>query len=168
MVLTGGPVHRPGFKMCSKYTSESMEHEDAYHTYTDQRVIQSNEMWMLLLIGYMRLYLDTCMFKIQDSNPGVSNLKFTIFLFSFLNYESMITHLQETWKIQNKVTQSYIIQYVISFFFFYVVYLFGCSGSQLQHVGSSSLTRDQTWAPCTQSLSHWTTREVPKMFKASP
>ena len=123
MVLTGGPVHRPGFKMCSKYTSESMEHEDAYHTYTDQRVIQSNEMWMLLLIGYMRLYLDTCMFKIQDSNPGVSNLKFTIFLFSFLNYESMITHLQETWKIQNKVTQSSIIQYVISFFFMLFIYL---------------------------------------------
>ena len=39
MVLTGGPVHRPGIEMCSKYTSESMEHEDAYHTYTDQRVI---------------------------------------------------------------------------------------------------------------------------------
>ena len=28
------------------------------------------------------------------------------FLFNFLNYLSMITHLQETWKIQNKVTYS--------------------------------------------------------------
>ena len=27
-------------------------------------------------------------------------------LFYFLNYENMITHLQETWKIQNKVTHS--------------------------------------------------------------
>ena len=31
------------------------------------------------------------------------------------------------------------------------------------HVGSSSLTRDQTWAPSlgVRCLSHWTTREVP-------
>ena len=27
-------------------------------------------------------------------------------LFYFLNYESMITHLKETWKIQKKVTYS--------------------------------------------------------------
>ena len=34
----------------------------------------------------------------------------------------------------------------------------------LQHVGSSSLTRHQTHAPAlgAWSLSHWTTREVPK------
>ena len=38
-----------------------------------------------------------------------------------------------------------------SFFFLNFIYLFGCSGSQLQHVGSSSLTRDRTWAPCTGS-----------------
>ena len=33
---------------------------------------------------------------------------------------------------------------------------------QLQPVGSSSLTRAQTWATCfgAQSLPHWTTREV--------
>ena len=31
-------------------------------------------------------------------------------LFYFLSYENMITHLQETWKIQNKVTYSSIIQ----------------------------------------------------------
>ena len=35
---------------------------------------------------------------------------------------------------------------------------------QLRHVGSSFLTRDQTWALGSQSLSHWTTREVPKGF----
>ena len=29
----------------------------------------------------------------------------------FLNYESMITHLQETWKIHNKVTYSSTIYY---------------------------------------------------------
>ena len=28
------------------------------------------------------------------------------YMFCFLNYESMITHLQETWAIQNKVTYS--------------------------------------------------------------
>ena len=34
---------------------------------------------------------------------------------------------------------------------------------QLQHVGSSSLTKDRTQAPCsgTWNLSHWSTREVP-------
>ena len=51
-------------------------------------------MWMLLLIGYMRLHLDTCMFKIQDSNPGVSNLKFTIFSFLFF----------KLWKYDNTFT----------------------------------------------------------------
>ena len=30
-------------------------------------------------------------------------------------------------------------------------YLFGCTRSQLWHVRSSSLTRDQTWAPCIRS-----------------
>ena len=36
----------------------------------------------------------------------------------------------------------------------------------LRHVGSSFLTRDQTWAPAlgSQSLSHWTTKEVPEGF----
>ena len=33
----------------------------------------------------------------------------TYFSLIFLNYESMITHLEETWKIQNKVTYSSII-----------------------------------------------------------
>ena len=35
--------------------------------------------------------------------------------------------------------------------------------SQLQHMGSRSLTRDRTWAPAlgARSLSHCTTREVP-------
>ena len=28
-----------------------------------------------------------------------------------------------------------------------LIYLFGCTESQLRHVGSSSLTRDQIWAP---------------------
>ena len=32
--------------------------------------------------------------------------------------------------------------------------------TQLQHVGSSSLTRDRTIAPCIGT--YWTTREVPK------
>ena len=47
-------------------------------------------------------------------------------------------------------------QYLLIF-----IYLFGCTGSQLCHVGSSSLTRDQTLAPTgARSLSHWTAREV--------
>ena len=32
------------------------------------------------------------------------------------------------------------------------MYLFGCTGSQLQHAGSSSVTRDQTWEPCIESM----------------
>ena len=32
-------------------------------------------------------------------------------------------------------------------FNFVILYLFGCTESQLRHVGSSSLTRDQIWAP---------------------
>ena len=33
-------------------------------------------------------------------------LKFFSNVFNFLNYESMIIHLQETWKLQNKITYS--------------------------------------------------------------
>ena len=57
-----------------------------------------------------------------------------------------------------------------SFFFFFKdnfylhIYLFGCCTSQLWYVGSSSLTKDRAWVPAlgTWSLSHWTTREVPR------
>ena len=31
------------------------------------------------------------------------------------------------------------------------IYVFGCPWSQLQHVESSSLIRDRTWAPCIES-----------------
>ena len=42
-------------------------------------------------------------------------------------------------------------------------YLFGCSRSELQHVGSNLLTRNQTWTPALVdwSVSHWLTREIP-------
>ena len=74
-----------------------------------------------------------------------------------------------------------------SFYFLILIHLFGCSESQLRHVGSSRfmtqagslvaackllivahvssfLTRDQTQAPLhwKHSLNHWTTRELPK------
>ena len=39
----------------------------------------------------------------------------------------------------------------VDFFFFFFLILFGCTGSQRQHVGSSSLTRDRTLVPCTGS-----------------
>ena len=43
-----------------------------------------------------------------------------------------------------------------------IFYLFDCSRSHLQSVGSSCLTRDRTWAPAlgVWSLSHLTMREV--------
>ena len=49
------------------------------------------------------------------------------------------------------------------FFSFFNIYLSGFTRSQLGHVGSSSLTRDQTQVPAlgSGSLSHWITREVP-------
>ena len=56
------------------------------------------------------------------------------------------------------------------FFFFFnsiCFYLFGCAGSQLWHVGSSSLTWDGTRAPAlrAQSLNLWTARDIPgKIF----
>ena len=42
---------------------------------------------------------------------GSMDLICACFFFSFLNYESMITHLQKTWKIQNKVAYSSTIYY---------------------------------------------------------
>ena len=68
-------------------------------------------------------------------------------------------HIIKWWRLlQNTHTHTFI-------------YLFDCVGlrcstpdpwSSLWHVGSSSLTRDQTMAPAlgAESLSHWTTREV--------
>ena len=49
--------------------------------------------------------------------------------------------------------------------FFFNMYLFGCSGSQLWHEGSQlqcMRSNSLTWAPCigAKSLNHWTTREV--------
>ena len=43
-------------------------------------------------------------------------------------------------------------------------YLFVCPGSSLPYVGSSSLNRDEPRTPAlgVWSLSHWTTREVPR------
>ena len=44
----------------------------------------------------------------------------------------------------------------------YFIYLFGHTRSQLQHVGSTSPTRNRTQAPCMDawSLSQWATRKV--------
>ena len=58
----------------------------------------------------------------------------------------------------------YSLSYKFCLFFliFIFICLFRCVGSQLWHVESSSLTRDQTWTPLgTPSVSYWTTREVP-------
>ena len=59
----------------------------------------------------------------------------------------------------------------VAFFFFFLIFLHlvalglscGLWALQLQHAGSGSLTRRQTWplALGVWSLSHWTTREVP-------
>ena len=49
-------------------------------------------------------------------------------------------------------------------FSFLHIYVFGCTGSSLWHVGSSPLT--ELWAPAlgAQSLSHWTTGEIPHFY----
>ena len=57
---------------------------------------------------------------------------------------------------------------------FIFVYLFGYTESylwhvgsfKLKHAGSTSLTRDETWAPAlgAQSLNCWTTRKVPAVY----
>ena len=59
-----------------------------------------------------------------------------------------------------------------SFLKYLLIYLavlgLSCStqGLQLQYVGLNSLASDRTWASAlgAKSLSHWTTREVPKIF----
>ena len=50
--------------------------------------------------------------------------------------------------------------------FIWLCWGLSCRISQLWHVGSSSLIRDWTWAPCigVQNLSHWTNREVPGWY----
>ena len=74
--------------------------------------------------------------------------------FSYRNL-SMLGLLDEGEVIRDR---EYILQ--VGFYYYFSVYLFGCTRSELQHVGSSSLTR----APAlgAPSLNHWTTREVPR------
>lgn len=49
---------------------------------------------------------------VNDPHFGLSNVflmgysRVIVFFFPFLNYEGMITYLQETWKIQNKIMYS--------------------------------------------------------------
>ena len=40
----------------------------------------------------------------------------------------------------------------INISFYFVNFLFGCARSYLWHVGSSSLTRDSSRAPCIESM----------------
>ena len=49
------------------------------------------------------------------------------------------------------VAMSFFVYLSLSFFFFFLN-LFGCTGSQLQHVGSSFLTGDGTWSFCIGSM----------------
>ena len=49
-------------------------------------------------------------------------------------------------------------------FFSFIYHLFGFTVSYFRQVGSSSLTRDGTWALCIGSLRYWTTSDVPKVF----
>ena len=62
--------------------------------------------------------------------------------------------------------KGYTSKATIEFFFYLTVPGLCCGMQDLQlwHVGSSSLTRDQTWAPAlgAKSFSHWTTRGSPK------
>ena len=48
---------------------------------------------------------------LQNINCVITMVCFLILV--ILNYESMITHLQETWKTQNKVACSSTINYVV-------------------------------------------------------
>ena len=52
--------------------------------------------------------------KEKDTMLLITKTTLIFFLLSFLNYESMITQLQEIWKIQNKVTYSSTIYYFLS------------------------------------------------------
>ena len=56
----------------------------------------------------------------------------SVFYFYFLNYENMITHLQEFWKIQNKVTYSSTI--TIIFWIDKLRFLVGVSISSSQRL----------------------------------
>ena len=106
----------------------------------------------------------------------LSFIPFFFFFLIFLNYESMITHLQETWKIQNKVTYSSDIYY--NYFLSKLRFLVGVSSFILQHIYLSptsckgltlaailQLRNDcATQGPCTRSH-HWHFRLAPFCLK---
>ena len=51
--------------------------------------------------------LNNNLYQAALPNPDNNHPDFQVcdsVILNFLNYESMITHLQETWKIQNKVS----------------------------------------------------------------
>lgn len=75
--------------------------------------------------------------------------------------------LLSTGNVASVTKKLHFIYYYFKIFNYLAVPDLGCSmwdlPSSLWHVESSSLTRDQTWAPCVGSrvLSHWTARQVP-------
>ena len=73
------------------------------------------------------------------------------YLFQWYGLTHGICTLMLLWvklKESNTLNFSIILQSFLKSIF---IYLFGCAGSQLQHVGSSSLTRDRIPAPCIRS-----------------
>ena len=75
-------------------------------------------------------------------------------------------HMAQCW-IPQWAEDACALGFLFLFFFFFFkslrIYSFGCTGSELQRVGSISLTRIKPRPPAlgAQTLSHGTTREVP-------
>lgn len=53
-------------------------------------------------------------------------------------------HISALYRRQKEFPTTTLLKF---FFFKHNIYLFGCVGSQQQHAGSRSLTRDETWDP---------------------
>ena len=77
----------------------------------------------------------------------------------------MGTEVKGSWQTLRLLSPKSFLKYLLIYL---AVLGLSCStqGLQLQYVGLNSLASDRTWAPAlgAESLSHWTTREVPKIF----
>ena len=84
--------------------------------------------------------------------------KLTVFYSQLLGYKVLSLRKKRDTQEHTQYKNNKCLLFTV---LFTVLLFFGCAGSQLWHVGSSSPTRDQTQAPALRALSHQTTRGDP-------
>ena len=112
--------------------------------------------------------LQICLHKVWKKSGSSSSYEPMVFLIWFPALLQIIGKIEVYSKSfilwGNIFTVWFFFPWLSNCVFFILIFsLFSCTGFYLWHVGSSSLTKNWTWAPALRAhdLSHWTSREVP-------